>query len=81
VVRDNPGEAVFPDNPFLKSNGQIISTTDDGYKVTGAYRTIVWYKSSVQNEKTDTFFRHGIFVIQRPIKASSTVTARASTKL
>jgi peptidoglycan hydrolase-like protein with peptidoglycan-binding domain len=64
VVRDNPGEAVFPDNPFLKANGQIISTTNDGYRVTGADRTIVWYKSSVQNEKTDTFFRHGIFVLK-----------------
>ncbi len=64
VVRDNPGEAVFPDNPFLKANGQIISTTNDGYKVTGAYRTIVWYRSSVENEKMDTFFRHGIFVLK-----------------
>jgi peptidoglycan hydrolase-like protein with peptidoglycan-binding domain len=64
VVRDNPGEPVFPDNPFLKANGQIISTTDDRYKVTGAYKTIVWYRSSVQNEKTDTFFRHGIFVLK-----------------
>jgi hypothetical protein len=65
IVRDNRGEDVFPDNPASKVNGEMIATTRDGYKAIGALSPIVWYMSSVENKKTDTFFRHGIFVLNQ----------------
>ena len=65
IVRDNKGEDVFPDNPASKVNGEMIATSTDGYKATGALSPIVWYMSSVENKKTDTFFRHGIFVLNQ----------------
>jgi hypothetical protein len=65
VVRDNPGEPVFPDDPFLKAKDeQSISTTNDRYRVITSAGPMVWYKSSVENKKTDTFFRHGFFVLK-----------------
>jgi hypothetical protein len=65
IIKDNPGEDVFPDNPASKVNGEMIATTRDGYKAIGALSPIVWYMSSVENKKTDTFFRHGIFVLNQ----------------
>ena len=63
IVKDNDGENVFPNDPTSKVNGQVIAQTPDGYKATGAISPIVWYMSSVENMRTDTFFRHGIFVL------------------
>jgi hypothetical protein len=65
IIRDNAGEDVFPDNPASKVNGEMIATSRDGYKAIGALSPIVWYMSSVENKKTDTFFRHGIFVLNQ----------------
>lgn len=65
IVRDNRGEDVFPDNPASKVNGEVLAETPDRYKATGALSPIVWYMSSVENKKTDTFFRHGIFVLNQ----------------
>jgi hypothetical protein len=68
VVRDKNGEAPFPDDPALKANdNEIISTTTDGYKVTGSYDPKLWYMSSVENKRTDTLFRHGIFVLKNVV--------------
>jgi hypothetical protein len=69
MVKDNPGEEDPDDPSILLTREQIATASDRGgnvcatcYLISGG-DPVVWYVTSVQNKATDTFFRHGIFVL------------------
>jgi hypothetical protein len=65
VVKFNPGED-NPDDPFTLVNGEQIAVetglSGSPHSLLDAFHPVVWYVASVNNEDTDTFFRHGLFV-------------------
>jgi hypothetical protein len=64
ITKFNPIEDQDPDNPSVLVNGELIaSTSADGYTVVSAEHPILWYIATVNGNNTDTFFRHGIFVL------------------
>jgi hypothetical protein len=74
-VKYNQGEDQDPDDPFTLVNGERIAATtprggltdpENGFQVSTAEHPIVWYVASVQSRDTDTFFRHGFFVLDVP---------------
>jgi hypothetical protein len=74
-VKYNQGEDPDPDDPFTLVDGERLATTvsrggltdpEKGFVVSTSEHPIVWYVASVQNRDTDTFFRHGFFVLEVP---------------
>jgi hypothetical protein len=73
IVKHNAGEE-DPDDPSTLLNNEQIATATGINRVKGgadcpnchlvsADDPIIWYVASIPNKNTDTFFRHGIFVL------------------
>jgi hypothetical protein len=66
VIKYNSAENQDPDNPTALANRESIATASrDGYQVVSAQHPILWYIASVKDTNTNTFFRHGFFVLDR----------------
>jgi hypothetical protein len=66
LTRFNPAEESYPDDPSVLVNGESMARyAGEHYTVGSANNPVVWYMATAKDKNTDTFFRHGIFVLDR----------------